>query len=473
MSLFVPNRHRSRQDAGLGAARRALRARARARLLEAGRLRRRTERTGPGCRAGAGAGTRRATCSPTRSRRTGARREGESIELERIGARWRELSSVFRARASWSRGRRAAVPLDDAGALPPTDRVLRLPVLLVARSTLAPSTTPALARGAARRDLAVAGVVLCGRATRRTGRRSSAGRSRGDRRVPHLRSQPGHGRARRAELDPAARCALAGARELNGGALDWLELDRRHVCTPIRRCSGGSRAAGVAGRALAGARRRRRMFDGISSWWVNLHARHRRSRAPWPISGALEHSSSPASRTTGRAPGGRAGAARAGGCRASLLRRRLDRGRGGDEDGGPAWRHRGEARRTCSWRSRALPRRHLRGDAAAPAVFHGAFADLRARSGACRSRAAARSRRAGGSSRARARAGRIARCWSSRSSGRRGMRIHPPEFSPRSAPRRAARIFLVADEVSRLRAHGACSRASTPASCRLICLSKG
>jgi dethiobiotin synthase len=94
-----------------------------------------------------------------------ARREGESIELERVASRWRELSSVFPGAGFVVEGAGGLlVPLDDAGALL-TDLIgaLRLPVLLVARSTLGTINHTLLSLEAlAHRDLAVAGVVLCG-----------------------------------------------------------------------------------------------------------------------------------------------------------------------------------------------------------------------------------------------------------------------------------------------------------------------
>jgi dethiobiotin synthase len=94
-----------------------------------------------------------------------ARRAGESIELERVGARWRELRAVFSGAGFVVEGAGGLlVPLDDAGTLM-ADLVgaLRLPVLLVARSGLGTINHTLLSLEAlARRDLAVAGVVLSG-----------------------------------------------------------------------------------------------------------------------------------------------------------------------------------------------------------------------------------------------------------------------------------------------------------------------
>ncbi|KAB2961909.1 MAG: dethiobiotin synthase [Thermoanaerobaculia bacterium] len=94
-----------------------------------------------------------------------ARREGEAIGLERIGARWRELSAVFPGAGFVVEGAGGLlVPLDDEGTLL-TDLIatLGLPVVLVARSTLGTINHTLLSLEAlARRDLALAGVVLCG-----------------------------------------------------------------------------------------------------------------------------------------------------------------------------------------------------------------------------------------------------------------------------------------------------------------------
>ena len=94
-----------------------------------------------------------------------ARREGERIELGRVAARWRELSAVFPGAGFLVEGAGGLlVPLDDAGALM-TDLIalLRLPVVLVARSTLGTINHTLLSLEAlAHRELAVAGVVLCG-----------------------------------------------------------------------------------------------------------------------------------------------------------------------------------------------------------------------------------------------------------------------------------------------------------------------
>lgn len=94
-----------------------------------------------------------------------ARGEGERIELARILARWRELRSTFPGSGFVVEGAGGLlVPLDEAGTLL-ADLVvaLRLPVLLVARSTLGTINHTLLSLEAlARREVAVAGVALCG-----------------------------------------------------------------------------------------------------------------------------------------------------------------------------------------------------------------------------------------------------------------------------------------------------------------------
>jgi dethiobiotin synthase len=94
-----------------------------------------------------------------------ARTEGEHIEIARVLARWRELRSTFPGSGFVVEGAGGLlVPLDDAGTLL-ADLVgaLRLPVLLVARSTLGTINHTLLTLEAlGRRELAVAGVVLCG-----------------------------------------------------------------------------------------------------------------------------------------------------------------------------------------------------------------------------------------------------------------------------------------------------------------------
>jgi dethiobiotin synthase len=144
-----------------------------------------------------------------------ARREGESIELERIGTRWRELSSVFPGAGFVVEGAGGLlVPLDDAGALL-TDLigVLRLPVLLVARSTLGTINHTLLSLEAlARRDLAVAGVVLCG--PRDEENRAAIERLGGVEviaEVPHL-----------AEVNPATVAAAAAELDPAGALRPWL-----------------------------------------------------------------------------------------------------------------------------------------------------------------------------------------------------------------------------------------------------------
>ena len=94
-----------------------------------------------------------------------ARAEGERIELARVLGRWRELRSTFPGSGFVVEGAGGLlVPLDDAGTLL-ADLVvaLRLPVLLVARSSPGTINHTLLSLEAlARREVAVAGVALCG-----------------------------------------------------------------------------------------------------------------------------------------------------------------------------------------------------------------------------------------------------------------------------------------------------------------------
>lgn len=94
-----------------------------------------------------------------------ARREGSTIELPRVAARWRELRATFAPAAFVIEGAGGVlVPLDEAGTLL-VDLVAGLgaPALLVARSTLGTINHTLLSLEALRaRDVEVAGVVLSG-----------------------------------------------------------------------------------------------------------------------------------------------------------------------------------------------------------------------------------------------------------------------------------------------------------------------
>lgn len=94
-----------------------------------------------------------------------ARREGVSIELGRIAARYSEMRAVWPGHGWVVEGAGGLlVPLDDDGTLQADlVRQMAVPLLLVARSTLGTINHTLLSLEAARRrSLAIAGVVLSG-----------------------------------------------------------------------------------------------------------------------------------------------------------------------------------------------------------------------------------------------------------------------------------------------------------------------
>jgi len=94
-----------------------------------------------------------------------ARREGLPIEPARVAARLAELDAVLPGRGWIVEGAGGVlVPLDEAGTtLADLAALLRLPALLVARSSPGTVNHTLLSLEAlARREVAVAGVVLCG-----------------------------------------------------------------------------------------------------------------------------------------------------------------------------------------------------------------------------------------------------------------------------------------------------------------------
>jgi dethiobiotin synthetase len=94
-----------------------------------------------------------------------ARREGIPIEPARVAARLAELDAVLPGRGWVVEGAGGAlVPIDEQGtSMADLAALLRLPVLLVARTALGTINHTLLSLEAlARREVAVAGVVLCG-----------------------------------------------------------------------------------------------------------------------------------------------------------------------------------------------------------------------------------------------------------------------------------------------------------------------
>ncbi|MBP1641557.1 MAG: bioA, partial [Acidobacteria bacterium] len=202
----------------------------------------------------------------------------------------------------------------------------------------------------------------------------------------------------------------------------------------------------------------RRMFDGISSWWVNLHghAHPAIARAVADQAARLEHvifagfAHEPAARLAAElarlAPGGlsRVFYSDDGSTAVEVAMKMAVQ----------AWRHRGEARRTLFVALEGAYHGDTFGAMAAGAqpVFHGAFADL-----LCEVR---RVPVPGGGRPVEAcvaaldsvlerEAGRIAAVLVEPIvQGAGGMRIHPPEFLAEVRAATARRgIFLVADEV--------------------------
>jgi len=230
----------------------------------------------------------------------------------------------------------------------------------------------------------------------------------------------------------------------------------------------------------------RRMFDGISSWWVNLHghAHPAIARAVADQAARLEHvifagfAHEPAARLAAElarlAPGGlsRVFYSDDGSTAVEVAMKMAVQ----------AWRHRGEARRTLFVALEGAYHGDTFGAMAAGAqpVFHGAFADL-----LCEVR---RVPVPGGGRSVEAcvaalesvlerEAGRIAAVLVEPIvQGAGGMRIHPPEFLAEVRAATARRgIFLVADEVftgfGRTGRMFACEHAGVVPD--LICLSKG
>ena len=230
----------------------------------------------------------------------------------------------------------------------------------------------------------------------------------------------------------------------------------------------------------------RRMFDGISSWWVNLHghAHPAIARAVADQAARLEHvifagfAHEPAARLAAElarlAPGGlsRVFYSDDGSTAVEVAMKMAVQ----------AWRHRGEARRTLFVALEGAYHGDTFGAMAAGAqpVFHGAFADL-----LCEVR---RVPVPGGGRPVEAcvaalesvlerEAGRIAAVLVEPIvQGAGGMRIHPPEFLAEVRAATARRgIFLVADEVftgfGRTGRMFACEHAGVVPD--LICLSKG
>ena len=230
----------------------------------------------------------------------------------------------------------------------------------------------------------------------------------------------------------------------------------------------------------------RRMFDGISSWWVNLHghAHPAIARAVADQAARLEHvifagfAHEPAARLAAElarlAPGGlsRVFYSDDGSTAVEVAMKMAVQ----------AWRHRGEARRTLFVALEGAYHGDTFGAMAAGAqpVFHGAFADL-----LCEVR---RVPVPGGGRSVEAcvaalesvlerEAGRIAAVLVEPIvQGAGGMRIHPPEFLAQVRAATARRgIFLVADEVftgfGRTGRMFACEHAGVVPD--LICLSKG
>ena len=230
----------------------------------------------------------------------------------------------------------------------------------------------------------------------------------------------------------------------------------------------------------------RRMFDGISSWWVNLHghAHPAIARAVADQAARLEHvifagfAHEPAARLAAElarlAPGGlsRVFFSDDGSTAVEVAMKMAVQ----------AWRHRGEARRTLFVALEGAYHGDTFGAMAAGAqpVFHGAFADL-----LCEVR---RVPVPGGGRSVEAcvaalesvlerEAGRIAAVLVEPIvQGAGGMRIHPPEFLAEVRAATARRgIFLVADEVftgfGRTGRMFACEHAGVVPD--LICLSKG
>jgi adenosylmethionine-8-amino-7-oxononanoate aminotransferase len=273
-----------------------------------------------------------------------------------------------------------------------------------------------------------------------------------------------------------------------GTAGEWLELDRRHVWHPYTQAkTAGPPLPVVAGEGawlvLADGRR---LFDGISSWWVNLHghARPEIARAVADQAAKLEQvifagfAHEPAARLAAElvriAPPG--------------LSRVFY-----SDDGSTAvevamkmavqsWRHRGEPERTLFVALEGAYHGDTFGAMAAGAqtVFHGAFADLLcavrhvpvpAGDRAVDECLAALERTLDDG------AGRVAAVLVEPIvQGAGGMRIHPPEFlrAVRAATARRG-IPLIADEIftgfGRTGRNFACEHAGIAPD--LMCVSKG
>ncbi|KAB2961910.1 MAG: adenosylmethionine--8-amino-7-oxononanoate transaminase [Thermoanaerobaculia bacterium] len=166
--------------------------------------------------------------------------------------------------------------------------------------------------------------------------------------------------------------------------MDWLELDRRHVWHPYTQMGNADPPLPVvagegAWLVLADGRR---IFDGISSWWVNLHGHGHPviARAVAEQAARLEHvlfagfAHEPAARLAAelvsRAPAGlpRVFYSDDGSTAVEVAMKMAVQ----------AWRHRGEPRRTLFVALEDAYHGDTFGAMAAggQAVFHGAFADL-------------------------------------------------------------------------------------------------
>ena len=275
--------HRRRQDGGVGRAGAPLSRR--------------------GCRSAIGSPFRPASSRTTTRRRSGgwpgAGRRGagdrRSIAASGVAAsggatrRHRDRPRVAR-RGPCSPSRRTTrwivegaggvlVPVNETELMVDLMILLGLPVLVVARSTLGTINHTLLTMEAcARAALRVAGVVMVGRAeSRRIATPIEASRPRGGGRRDAASSTPLDARRR---WRSGARAALDPRRPASGPCCDdamtrrrWSARDQRISGIPTRRCARAPaplpivRGEGVYLYTEDG----RRILDGISSWWVNIH----------------------------------------------------------------------------------------------------------------------------------------------------------------------------------------------------------